>query len=55
MPERSTKEERLSKRNCIRNEVSREDTINSGSSIEENEVISLWIVIYIVTSEEYGV
>jgi hypothetical protein len=54
VPERSTEEERSSKRCDIRNEVSREDTRSSGSRIEENEVRSPWLVRDVVTSEEDG-
>jgi hypothetical protein len=40
MPERSAEEESSSKRHDIRIEVSREDTISSGSRIKENKVKS---------------
>jgi hypothetical protein len=52
-PEMSTEEERSLKRHGIRSEVSREDTICSKSSIEENKFS--WLVRDVVTSKEDGV
>jgi hypothetical protein len=44
VPKKSTKEWRSSKICDIKNEVSREDIVGSGSRIEENEVRSPYLV-----------
>jgi len=50
--ERSTKGERFSKRHRVMIRVSSEDIKSSRSMIKEYEVIPLWMIIYLVTSEE---
>jgi hypothetical protein len=52
VPERSTEEERSSKRCGIRRKVSREDTKSSGSRDEDHEVRPPWLEREAVTSEE---
>jgi hypothetical protein len=53
VPERSTKEESLSKGRCIEKYVSREDTGGSGRKFIENEARSPWLMRDGVESEEY--
>jgi hypothetical protein len=55
VPERSEKEERLSKRCNIRSKVSREDDRSSGIRVEGDEVRSPWLIRDVITLEEDGV